>query len=159
MWIDNVRFLKSGTPQCMLTGTHLFQLQENFLRQAAHMKHYWGLNSLTLLRWTSTSGKLCVLWVQRSKHFYSLFQNIDSIPNVLSTSVFVVNRLMLKSLDHTNTHIYTHARARTHTHAHTKTHQHIHTHKTHTHKNTHTLSHTHTLTHTQHTSTVEDDKL
>ena len=104
----------------MLTGTHSFQLQQNFWRQAAYMKHYWGLNCLTVQYWTSSYGKLCILWVQRFKQFYSLFQNTDSILNVIS--IFVTNGFEMRSLVRATTH--THAHAHTHTHTHTHTHKH-----------------------------------
>jgi hypothetical protein len=70
-----------------------------------------------MLHWTNTFGKLCVLWVQRFKYFYSLFQNTDSNPNVFCKFLCVVDRLAMWSLDHTNTH--------------TKTHTYTHTNRTH----------------------------
>jgi ABC-type nickel/cobalt efflux system permease component RcnA len=113
-----------------------FSATREFLKTSwTHETHYWGLNSLILQHWTSISGKLGVLWVQRFKHFYSLFQNTDSILNVISIFVFVANRLELRSVDRTQAQTHAHK----HTHTRTNTHTHIHTHtrtKTHTHTNT-----------------------
>ena len=104
----------------MCVNRHTFiSATRDFLNTSwTHETHYWGLKSLNMLQWTSTSAKLRVLWVQTSKHFYSLFQKIDSILNIISTFLFVINRLKLRSLDHTQK--YTHTNTHTHTHTHTQ---------------------------------------
>jgi len=82
--------------------TFISATREFLKTSCTHETHYWGLNSLTMLRWTSTSEKFRALWVQRSKHFYSLFQNTDSSLNAISIFFFVINRLGLRPLDHTH---------------------------------------------------------
>ena len=73
-----------------------------------HETHYWGLNSLTMLQWTSTSGKLRVfeysVWNTSTVRFKSPIQ----FCSVISIFVFVVNRLRLRSVDHSLTHSLTH---------------------------------------------------
>jgi hypothetical protein len=105
---------------------------------------------------------MCVLGVQRVKHFYSLFQNTESILNAIFIFLFVINRLEMRSLDHTHTHTQTH----THTHTHKHTHKHTHTHtNTHTHTRIHKHTHTHINTTdspsqrltTQHTTNPTDE--
>ena len=66
-----------------------------------------------MLHLTRTSGKLRDLWVQRLKHFYSLFQNADSILNIY---IFI-------SYKPPRDDVYRPHKTQTHTHTNTSTRQ------------------------------------
>ena len=75
-----------------------------------HETYYWGLNSLTMLHWTSTFGKLCVLLVHRVQ---TLLQSVSKhrFHSQYSFYIFICKKPprieVSRSHTHTQTHIQT----------------------------------------------------